>query len=205
MGSVLETINLWASNDTRLKFLQRNQPMVLKWFNQAQLRFADQAVTLRDIWTPSIPSSGYISLPTNFLREFKDRIKRSSGDYVPLQKMKYEDANLVPFSGLTHYSIYNDTFYVWGAMSCNPIIPYVIKPTVITFANFKTSDLEIDSKYQDNIVFYMDACYIRSQDGVANTMEAKAMMEAFERDCDVIATKEQQRLFGSEGTRGYLI
>ena len=150
----------------RLQVYTSELGTVNRWLNQAQLRFADKAECLRDVWSPSIPSTGVIDLPTNFIREYKDRVKLTSYRY--LIQMAYQDAQIQTplLSGTYYYSIYNKQFYVWSPMACTPIIPYIRKPIDINLQDGSSNDLEIPNQYYIILFDYLDAMMARRKDDI---------------------------------------
>jgi hypothetical protein len=160
MASALSVTMDWISiSPEKQNFYRDNKELVLRWINEAQLRFVNKSEILCGVWSPTIDSSGYIDLPSDFLKAFKDRVKL--GEY-PLMEMNYHDAIFQDFVGVEAYSVYNGKFYVWGAGACSPTIPYLKKPIVIT--NLLTEDLEIPTEYHNNLIDYLDALWSRKKE-----------------------------------------
>lgn len=193
MGSVADTIGMWLTSDEKENFHSKRRNVLLKWVNEAQLQFAVSSELLRDVWSPSVPSTGYIALPSNFIREFEDRVKRSSSEQVFLGKMKYEDASILNITTLSLYSIFNGKLYVWGAQACSPIIPYIKKPTAITFATLQTADLEIPNEYYQNIINFLNAKWL---DKMGDFVGSQALMKQFHQDARIVGQREQMKKFG---------
>lgn len=160
MGTAANVLEDWASSEPEKITLYNSQKgIILRWLNEAQLRYAVRSECLRDVWSPTITSTGNIALPSNFIREIKDRVKLS--DSVVLTQLSFADARLFTFSGTNYYSIHAGTFYVWVAAACTPTIPYIKKPTAITTSTLATADLEIPTESQGNLFFYLDSMYSR--------------------------------------------
>jgi hypothetical protein len=163
MSTALNIINEWAvDSEEKQKTVKTRSGLVLRWLNQAQLRYVEKAQCLRSVWLPSVPSSGNIVLPADFLYEFPDRIKRNANNITDifLVKMEYPVADARYHVGLYFYSIYNGTFYVWAKMAATPSVPYVRKPTVLTSYS---SDLEIPTEFQGNLIPYVEAKWLYSK------------------------------------------
>lgn len=179
MASAQDIVNEWAADsEEKLRLLKTRSGLGLRWLNQAQLRYVERAECLRDVWNPTITSSGNISLPSDFMYEFSDRVKRdvnSTSDYY-LRKVDYPIAFARSWSGLTAYSIYNGSFYIWAAGAATPSIPYVKKPAIIT--TLSSASLEIPTEFQHRLVDYMDAMWLRYKGDVVS---ARGLMEDFFR------------------------
>jgi len=176
MATAQDIVNEWAAGDEEKQQLVIRSGLPLRWLNQGQLRYFDKSEVLRGVWTPTITSSGNIALPSDFLREFPNRVKRDVSDSsdLPLGKIDYPDANLMDFSALTHYSIWNGTFYVWSAGACTPSVPYIKKPAVL--ASF-ASDLSVPTEFQHNLIIYLDAHWVKIQKDIAGHY---ALMKEFD-------------------------
>lgn len=160
MGSLKSVLEDWSEGDPkRAELLAQYPGVVLRWINEAQLRYCDKSEILQDVWEPSIPSSGTIALPSDFLREYKDRVKWTDTRY--LVQIDYPTANLRTWSDVTHYSIFEGSFFVWAASAGSPSIPYIKKPVVVAIADISTADLETPTEFQHNLLVYLDAMYAR--------------------------------------------
>jgi hypothetical protein len=177
MGSVLNLISDWLDSEEKEAYFLTHRPLVLRWFNEAQARYADESQILRSTWSPTVPSNGVIALPSDFLREFSDRVMRSATDKTVMRKMNYQEAQFTDFSDVRAYSIFAGNLYVWTATSCSPIIPYIKLPTAVTLATLDTATLEITPpKYAHSLIWYFDAMFARSKGDMASYM---AMLEKF--------------------------
>lgn len=176
MGTVANIIQSWASsNPAKASVYASEQGIIANWINEAQLLFADKSECLRDVWQPTITSTGNIALPSNFKREIKDKVKWDSNTY--LTQIDYPTANLVSSWGdTTHYSIWNNTFYVWGEAAGTPSIHYIKKPTAITASTISSADLDIPTQYQHILKIYLNAQYLERKDDIAG---ASALMRQF--------------------------
>ncbi len=163
MGQIANVLDDWASGDADRSKVYKEQPgLVIRWINEGQLRYASKSELLRDVWSPTITSSGSIALPTNFLFEVPDRVKWTQ--FVYLRKIDYPTANLVPYwSATLWYSIWAETFYVWGPSAGTPTIPYVYKPTLVTVANIATADFDanLPTEFDHEILLYLDYRWAR--------------------------------------------
>lgn len=181
MATAQDVINEWAADaEQKQNLVKTRSGLLLRWLNQGQLRFANQSEILRAEWKPSVGSTGIITLPTDFLYEFPDRVKRettATSDYY-LRKVDFPIANARSWSGLTAYSIWNGSLYIWAPSSCNPNLPYVRKPTVLTTM---ASDLEIPTEFHETLLEYMDIRWDRDQVGKTKYPEFKAELEAWDQ------------------------
>jgi hypothetical protein len=160
MASALNVVMDWISiSPEKQNFYRDNKELVLRWINEAQLRFVNKSEILCDVWSPEIDSTGSIDLPTDFLKAFKDRVKLGS---YPLKELNYHDAIYQDFSGVMAYSVYDGKFYVWNAGACSPTIPYLKKPVVIT--DLLTEELEIPTECHNNLIDYLDALWARKKE-----------------------------------------
>lgn len=158
MGSVLNVLSEWTADDEQKELLYERVPsLVLRWTNEAQLRHVDRSEILRDIWEPTVTSAGNVTLPTDFLREFKDRVKWDEEHY--LIQIDYPTAALLDFTSTTHYSIWESSLYVWTAAAGSPAIPYVKKPAALT--TIATDNLEIPTETHSTLQIYLDAAFAR--------------------------------------------
>lgn len=177
MGTVANVLQDWASSSPEKTSLYANQKdLLIRWANEAQLRYADKSECLRDIWQPTITSTGNIALPDNFKREIKDRVKWDANTY--LVQIDYPRANLVTsWSNTTHYSIWGGTFYVWGAAAGTPVIPYIKKPAALTVAAIASENFEIPTEYHYNLFLFLDAMFARSKNDIAGSMQLMKMFD----------------------------
>lgn len=197
MATVQDVINEWAADqEEKQQLIKGRTNLPLRWVNQAQLRFCSKAEILRSVWSPSIPGSGSIVLPVDFLREFPDRVKRDA-TRVPLKKMNYQDALLINFSTLGWYAIFAGTFYVFAPQACSPTVPYIRKPLVVT--DF-TGDLEIPTEFHHTIIMYMDAMWTREKGDLNGS---RMLIQEFDQIAFAEQVKYRQRNDGLIATRGY--
>lgn len=192
MATAQDVINEWAAESDEKQALVSAKPaLVLRWINQAQLRFAEKSECLRSLWTPTITSTGNIALPTDFLREFPDLVQWdvNTKDRLPLKKIDYQVARLRTFSLTSHYSIYNGTFYVWNAGALTPAIPYIKKPTILSAI---ASDLEIPTEFQNQLVFYMDLMYDKAN-GKINSIDKETGLRMFDQNAYAAGLKYRNR------------
>lgn len=159
MGSVLNVISEWVEDDEQKELLYERVPsLVLRWINEAQLRHVDRSEVLREIWEPTITSTGNTTLPSDFLREIKDRVKWDTTTH--LYQVDYPAAALVEsWSDTSFYSIWESSFYVWGAAAGTPSIPYIKKPAALT--TIATDNLELPTENHGTLQIYLDAVYAR--------------------------------------------
>lgn len=179
MATRQDIINEWIWDSTEKQERVKTHPdFILRWTNQGELRFADKSEILRSIWTPTTASDGSVALPSDFLREFPDRVKYQI-DRAPLEKLDYQEAILATFSTLVAYSIYNSTFYVFGPQAVTLTIPYVQKPTPIT--SIGTTDSPIPTEYHKTMITYYDACWLKEKGDLGGY---RVMLEQFDEECN---------------------
>jgi len=183
MGTVATVLQSWASSSPAKTSVYAGEPsVVVNWANEAQLLFCDKSECLRDVWEPTITSTGNIALPSNFLREIKDSVKWDSNTF--LRQIDYPTANLVDsWSGTTNYSIWGSTFYVWGAAAGSPSIPFIKKPTALTVSTIDSADFDIPTEYQHILKIYFNSMMAERKDDVAGSV---ALMEEFNRQCEKV-------------------
>lgn len=160
MASFAAVLQDWAEGEPdKRKLYAQYQGLVLRWMNEAQLRYCDKSEMLQAVWSATV-TSGSASLPADFLREIQDRVKWDTSTY--LVKIDYPTANLVStFTTTQYYSIWNGSLYVWASASGSPTVPYIKKPAVVAIANIGTTSLEIPTEYHHNLLLYLDAWYSR--------------------------------------------
>ena len=160
MASALDVVSEWASYGKEQADVYGASPLLVeRWVNQAQLRFATKSECLRATWNPTIPSTGTIALPADFLREFRDKVQWSTTQY--LVKLDYPLAKILNISSTLNYSIWGGNFYVFAAAAGTPFIWYVKKPAVITHAGFGAAELEIGTEYHGLLIDYLEARFRR--------------------------------------------
>jgi len=181
MGTIANLLEDWASSDSDKASLYASEKgVILRWINEAQLRFTDRSECLRGVWEPTITSTGNVALPSDFKREIKDRVKWDTNRF--LVQIDYPTANLqTTWSDTTHYSIWGSTFYVWGAAAGTPDIPYIKKPTAITASTIASGNLEIPTEYHGFLMYYLDSMWARRLKDIAGSY---ALMKQFENACD---------------------
>ena len=177
MGTIANILEDWASSTPeKASIFASEKGMLVRWLNEAQLQFCDKSECLRDVWQPTITSTGNVALPSNFLREIKDRVKWDDNTY--LTQVDYPTAALVDSWGdTTHYSIWGSTFYVWEAASGTPDIPYIKKPTAITVATSTSADCELPTEYHSVLFLYLDSMFARRKDDIAGSI---ALLKEFQ-------------------------
>lgn len=187
MGTTANFIANWTSSHPERVQLHKNQPeLLLRWINEAQLRFADKSQILKSVWTPTIDSTGVVELPDDFLREIPDMVKWDEN--TRLIKGDYSELALGTFSSTLYYAIWGNNFYVFTEASGTPEIPYIIKPDTLTLTAINTSDLDIPSQYHLDLLLFMDAMWLRMTGG-----NSYALMEEFERKAERCGVKEGLR------------
>jgi len=176
MASALNLISDWTGDggDRHVLFGQ-TKGLVLRWLNQAQLRFADRSEVLQGVWEPTIPSTGHIVLPADFIREVPNRVKWTSTKL--LEKADFSTARALTLSTAQCYSIFDNTFYVFAPSSGTPSIPYIRKPEEITTATLATADLEIPTEYHNDLIVFFDAMYARRTNDIRGYL---ALMKTFD-------------------------
>lgn len=176
MGTVATVIESWASSSPAKASVYASEPAVIvNWINEAQLLFCDKSECLRDVWSPTVTSTGTVALPSDFKREIKDRVKWDDNTY--LRQIDYPTANLISSWGsTTNYSIWGGNFYVWGAAAGSPEIPYITKPTAITVSTLSSADLEIPTEHQYILKIYLNAMMAERANDIAGHV---ALMKQF--------------------------
>ena len=205
MGTTLDVINEWASDSEEKQHkVKTHTGLVLRLLNQAQLRFADKSEILRGSWSPTITSTGNIDLPSDFIREFPDMIKKDSGSTLnyPLQRIDYWQAVNGTFYETAFYSIYNGKLYVWAAGALTPTVPYVKKPAIVT--TLTSTDLEVPTQYHSRIVFYMNIKW-EKMEGKIDFATENAMLEKFDQQAGLDGFKSRERTDNIPRTRAVLL
>lgn len=199
MGTVANILEDWASSDPQKMSLYVNEKGVMvRWLNEAQLQFSDRSECLRGVWEPTITSTGSVALPSDFLREIKNRVKWDSNTY--LTQIDYPTANLVStWSGTSYYSIWGSTFYVWEAAAGSPEIPYIKKPTAITTSTVSTADLDLFTEHHGSLMLYFDSMYARREKDVAGSL---ALLKEFHNQCDRVYNDVVRKRDVVPSTRG---
>jgi len=186
MGTVATFLEDWSSTESGKESLYASeQGKIIRWLNEAQLRFTDKSECLRSVWQPTITSAGVIALPSNFKREIKDRVKWTANRF--LKQIDYPTANIytTQFSDAYYYSIWGSNFYVWQPQAGTPDIPYITKPTVITASNISSADLEIPTEYHAYLMLYLDSMWARTQKDIAGSI---ALLKQFDNGADSVYT-----------------
>lgn len=179
MATRQDIINEWVWDSPEKQELVKTSPdFILRWTNQGELRFADKSEILRGIWTPTTASDGSVVLPSDFLREFPDRVKYLI-DRAPLTKMNYEEAILTTFSTLVSYAIFNGTFYVFGPQAISLTIPYIKKPAVIT--SIGTTDNPFPTEYHKTMITFYDAMWLKEKGDMAG---ARVLLQEFDDEAN---------------------
>jgi len=189
MATAQDVLNDWAGEDgERYIIFHKNKGLVLRWLNEAQLRFCDLSEIFRGVWSPIISSDGVVSLPDDFLREVPHTIKWAVD--TPLTKIDYAVANLTTFSGTYFYSIWGGKFYVWTPAEGTPSIPYFKKPSTITNATLANDDLEIPTEYHSDVLAFLEAKY---QQRLGDYGQYLALMSRFDGEARRAGVKYASR------------
>lgn len=168
-GSASSLCEDWAAGDgEREKIYATERGVMAQWLSKAQEIFCERSECLRNVWTPTITSTGYVAIPSYFGREIPNMVKWD--DHTRLIKIDYAKALNTIFSGVNYYSIWNGSFYVWSATAGTPTIPYVKKPTAITAASLATADMEIPTEYFHDIFYYLDSMFLRRKNDINNSI-----------------------------------
>ena len=201
MATAQEVIDDWTSDAGERHTLFGQVPgLVIGWLNDAQLRFVHKSLCLRSLWEPDIPSDGYVDLPDDFLKIVRDRVKWSS--IVTLVEAPYADLIQRTMTSTTHYAIHEGKFFVFGASSGTPQIPYFQKPSKITIANRATAYLDIPTEYQNDLMGYMDAMLQRRKGDVPGYLQ---LMAAFDDKATQAGMKISGRIDPVPMMRGGLL
>jgi hypothetical protein len=191
MATALSLISDWLDSEEKEAYFLTHRPLALRWINEGQARYADKSEVLRTTWSPSITSSGVIALPSDFLREFPDRVKKSSTEATALLKLPYQDAQFSDFTGVCAYSIFGSNFYVWQTTSCSPIVPYIKTPALIGLSGLDSASLEITTpSFAQNLLIYLDAMWSRVKGDTASYM---ALLAKFDYQCVQDSIEYQRR------------
>lgn len=185
MATALNVVNEWASDSEEKQLLVKQQGgLVLRWLNEAQLRFVSNGNTLRDVWSPTITSTGSIALPSDFIREIPDLVKydASTTNGRTLSRVDYAVAFNSTFSGTNYYSVHNGSFYVWSAGALTPSIVYYKKPAALTV--LASDSLSVDTANHSNIVDYLEAKWLYRKKEIRYP-EYMAMMGEFDNQAKV--------------------
>lgn len=183
MGQVRNIIEEWcAGNPEKEEFYAQRPGLVLRWINEGQLRYASNSEILRGTWSPTTASDGSIALPTDFLREFPDRVKYT--DYVYLRKISYADAKIMIWSTTTHYSIFGETLYIFSPVAATLTIPYIKRPSTIVIANINTADFDsaLPPEFDHTLRLYLDAQFAGTKDTGNRLQLESAFDEQSEQD-----------------------
>lgn len=169
--------------------------LVLRWLNEAQLRFVDKSEILEKVWEPTLSSDGYIQLPDDFLR---DGVVKWEADKF-LRKGDYGLLNTVSLSATLYYAIYAGKLYVFKAAAGSPTITYLRKPDEIVAGTLANADLELPSEYHAHLLTYMDAMFARRNNDLATW---KALMKDFDQEATAAGIEYRQRRQGVRFTEG---
>lgn len=185
MGTAHDLIGTWAADsEEKIGLNSRNPELVLRWLNEAQLRFADLSECLRGVWNPDIFDDGIVDLPEDFLREYVNRIRWTS--YVILRKGDYATLRATPLTVTNWYAIYGGKFYVFAPSAGTPEIAYVRKPESISLTSLNTSDLEIPTEYQLDLLTFLDAMW---EGRKGNAAQRLAFLEMFNQKANAAGIK----------------
>ncbi len=177
MASAKAIISDWSSDEgERFVLATTKRGVVMRWLNQAQLRFAEISQVLQGVWEPLLDSTGSEALPDDWLREIPDRVQWTTGFY--LIKGDYPTLSIANLSTTCYYAIWQGNLYVFSASSGSPTIPYYRKPEEIKDAQFATASLEIPTEYQHNLSLFMDAMWERRN---GNTEAYLVLIDKFDQ------------------------
>lgn len=200
MASVKNVISDWtADRGERHDLYHTTKGLVLRWLNEAQLRFCDKSEVLRGLWEPTLDASGTETLPPDFLREFVNKVKWS--DEEPLIKGDYHALRVENWGTTSYYAIYGGKFYVFAAAAGSPTIPYVRKPEVILGSQIDTAELEIPTEYHHELILFLDAMFARRQGDVAGYM---ALLKEFDANARQAGVEHLSRTDAIQVTMGGL-
>jgi hypothetical protein len=190
MGSLLTVIEEWYTGDVERETVYKESPvLVLRWINEAQLRYCNHSEALQGTWSPTVPSNGIIALPADFLREYQNRVKWDES--TMLRNLPYEDAlNISSFNGVSFYSIYGGNFYVFEACAGSPTIPYIKKPAVVTTLLYKTATLEIPTEDQNLLHIFLDAMMLKKAKDHSGSLK---LLEFFDSKSNQAGSKFRTR------------
>jgi hypothetical protein len=131
MASAATVLGEWASLEPEKEALYAQTPsLLLRWLNEAQLRFCSKSEILQGVWSPSVGETGIIALPSDFLRELVGRVKASDNTNVP--KGQYQDLQFANGLIPKTYCIWNNNLYLFPIGSGTLTVPYIKKPALIT-------------------------------------------------------------------------
>lgn len=166
----------WVGTEREKNTLYSVSPeLVVRWLNEANQRYCDLSECIRDIWYPIIDSSGSTTLPDDWLREIKDRVKWT--DNVFLTFMDYPTAIMRRFTGTFYYSIWGNQFYIFTPAAGTPTVPYIRRPDYITTSNLATYSLDILREKQQNMLRFMDAKWARYNKDIQGEQALMAMFD----------------------------
>lgn len=169
MGTFANVLQDWSSvSEDKATAYISTPGLLVRWLNEGQLRFVNESEVLRGSWSATV-TSGTATLPSDFLREIADRVSWAANQ--PLTKIDYPTAYILnassAFTSTDYYSIWGETFYVWGSDSGTPTIPYIKKPAVITTSNYTTSDLDLPTEFHHALLTFLDAMWLREKGDVS--------------------------------------
>lgn len=160
MASVKDIISDWSTDEgERLVLADQVPGLVIRWLNQAQLRFSEISQVLTGVWEPTIDSTGEETLPDDWLREVPDRVLWQTS--IGLTKGDYATLKIANLSNPQAYAIWQGKFYVFGPTAGTPTIPYYKKPSEVKTTQYSTASLEIPSEYHHHLILFMDAMFAR--------------------------------------------
>jgi hypothetical protein len=203
MATAATILGDWASLDPEKETLYAHTPsLMLRWLNEAQLRFCNKSEILQGVWQPTVPSTGVIALPTDFLREYIDKIQWTTNQY--LRKGDYPTLKLLNLSSTMYYAIYDEDFYVLSAAAGSPTIFYIRKPLLLntTIGSpqlWTTAELEIPTEYHSVLLGYLDAIWMRHK---LDIKSYRASLDLFDRDAIDCGIQLKRRRDGFPTMRG---
>lgn len=160
MASAQNVVADWMGDGgERHNLASSRKSLVVRWLNEAQLRFADISECLRGVWTPTLDADGTAALPDDFLREIDGKVKWDAETL--LEKADYPTMQIASLGATCAYAIWGGSFYVFDAAAGEPTIPYIKKPLEITERQLATASLEIPTEYHHDLIFFLDAMYAR--------------------------------------------
>lgn len=186
MGRALDVLKNWAAdNDEAAQVFSRTPSLLIRWLNEAQLRFCDKSEVLSGVWEPDLDSDGIAMLPEDFLREYTNRVKWTN--FVPLVKGDYPSLVLSNLSTTRAYAIFDGRFWVFAPSSGTPKIPYIKKPDTLFEKSISGMDLSIPSEMGDTLTLCLDAYWARKK---GDTVKYLQLLEIFDRKATESGVKD---------------
>lgn len=199
MATAAKIISDWTTDEGERHVLYTStKSLIIRWLNEAQLRFADRSEVLQGVWDASL-IDGSDSLPDDFLREKRDGVLLDS---KYLSKGDYTALSGAGLTSTSHYAIWDGSLHVFSSASGEATIPYIRKPSVIKDASIGTASLEIPSEYQHSLITFLDAMFLRRKEDL---MGYRTLLKAFDQDCTDAGIDFQSRRGEILVTKGGLL